>query len=166
MSNYLLKNIAWVIDENKPAVYPIVFNKNKTKIKLIESGKILPIENDNIYFAAGKVLGVNYAIDSYSFFDNNRELLPFNIKSLLSEKNPYIVCSAVESQNRGLIQTYLEATIMSEKNIVKIAKRLELKLVKKEIAKLSKKCNNLKKSIKGKKEPVISQSLLQPIDFL
>ncbi len=165
MANYLLKNIAWVIDENKPAVYPIVFNKNKTKIKLIESGEILPIENDNIYFAAGKVLGVNYAIDSYCFFDNNRELLPFNIKSLLSEKNPYIVCSAVESQNRGLIQTYLEATIMSEKNIVKIAKRLELKLVKNEIEKLNKKCKALKKSIKGKEEQITYESLVHSIDF-
>lgn len=110
-------------------------------------------------------MGLNYAIGSYRFFDNYRELLPLNIRIMLSKESEYIGNSKARNQDKGFIEYYVEDSVMSEKDIVKIARRLELKLVKKEIAKLSKKCYNLKKSIKGKKEPVTTEGLLNSIDF-
>lgn len=160
MELYKLNNIAWIIDESKPAVHPIVFNSNKTKIKLIESGKILPIENDNIYFAAGKALGSDCAMNSGRFFTKYRNSLPLEAKKIITKQFPEFPVVS-----KDLICVCMDDIICSDKEIVKIAKTFELKLIQNEIEKLNKKCKNLKKYIKGKIKSVASDDLHQSIDF-
>lgn len=162
MAYYRLNNLAWVVNTNNCTVRPVAFNKDKTKIRVIGSDKIITLTSANPYDAVCKKFGGSTVYDNYYFFHNHQNLLPFKVRSILPNIPRYICASALEPTRRGIIKEYLNE-LKSEEEIINIAKKLELELLKEKVKKINKNCSCIKKSLKAK--GLKQKNLCETIDF-
>ncbi len=156
MAYYRLNNLAWAVDTKNCKVFPVAYNKDKTKIMVLETKEIKTLTTVDPYKAVSNEFRGYTIYDAYYFFHNHQDLLPFKVRSILPNIPRYICASSLESTRRGIIKEYLNQ-LKSEEEIINIAKKLELELLKERVKKLN-------KSFKNKKSNN-QKNLYETIDF-